>query len=274
MRRICRVRNAASVLVMLGLSACSAAGHHGTPARSSTSTTPPAPASATQLPTSRTATLSVSTDKLTAGQPVEVSGNGCPQGYWASASLLPSNPSNSPAIFSTIYSTGGDVIETGLYAKGANRVPSGPKGTWTISAVVPMVFPGPSIITARCFPLDSAARAGFLYRPRDVSVNTHYTLSVSPGTTVTPGTTLTVRSEGGGCRGVSSPFVALYQTVGMTYAVAETQSSDQLASGTNWQSQLALPSGLNAGQYQLEADCDYSRGAIYGSYAPLEITVK
>jgi hypothetical protein len=206
------------------------------------------------------------------GQPITVSGSDCPAGYWASASLLPSNPDAFPAIFATPFSTGGAVGETVLQSDGSTRVTSGSNATWTISTVVPMVFPGPSIITASCAPPGSATTSGFNYKPREASVSTPYTLSVAPGTTVAPGITLTVQPEGGGCGPIASPFVALYQTMGKTRAVVHT--SGQIRPGTYWQASLVVPSGLKTGRYQLEADCDYSRGAIYGSYAPLEITIE
>jgi hypothetical protein len=81
-----------------------------------------------------------------------------------------------------------------------------------------------------------------------------------------------VQSEGGGCGQIASPFVALYETAGTTQTVVYSWA--QPGSTTDWQASLVVPSGLTAGQYRLEADCDYSRGAIYGSYAPLEITIE
>ncbi len=214
----------------------------------------------------------MSTATLTVGQSITVSGNGCQAGYWASANLLPSNPNSYPAIFSTPFSTGGSFGETVLLTNGATRVTADPSGTWTISTMVPMVFPGPSIVTASCRPPDSATTAGFLYQPKDVSVSTPYMLSVSPGTTVAPGSTLTVEPVGGDCKPNTYPFVALYQTTNTTQAVNYVYG--QTHSGTLWRASLAVPSGLHAGNYQLEADCDLSRGAIFGSYAPLQITVE
>jgi hypothetical protein len=151
-------------------------------------------------------------------------------------------------------------------------VTSGSNATWTISTAVPMVVPGPSLITAQCVPPDSTATSGFIYQPKAVSVSTPYTLSVAPGTTVTSGSTLTVQSEGGGCGQIASPFVALYETAGTTQTVVYSWA--QSGSATDWRASLVVPAGLTAGQYRLEADCDYSRGAIYGSYAPLEITIE
>jgi hypothetical protein len=214
----------------------------------------------------------VSTAALEAGQPVTVSGNDCPAGYWASANLLPSIPSAYPAIFSTPNATGGAGIETLLASNGQSRVTSGSDATWTISTIVPMVVPGPSLITAQCVPPDSTTTSGFLYQPKAVSVSTPYMLSVAPGTTVAPGSTLTVRSVGGGCGQIAAPFVALYETAGTIQTVVYNWA--QSSSATGWQASLVVPSGLAAGPYRLEADCDYSRGAIFGSYAALEITVE
>lgn len=201
-----------------------------------------------------------------------MSGNGCPNGYWASASLLPSSPRGYPAIFGTPFSTGGAFGETVLESNGSTRVTSGPNGSWTISTAVPMVFPGPSIVTASCRPPDTASSSGFLYQPTSVTVTTPFMLSVAPGTTVGPGSTLTVQPLGGNCGPNSYPFVGLYQTTGTTKAVTYTYG--QAHPGTYWQASLAVPSGLKPGTYQLEADCDLSRGAIFGSYAPLQIAVQ
>jgi hypothetical protein len=283
-RRTRRTGVTVALLLMLGLTACSDTSHHPSAesekvtrttaavASSSSTTQPPPPTTTPQPPTNRTATLSVSTKTLTVGQPITVSGNSCQAGYWASASLLPSNPNAYPAIFSTPFSTGGSFGETVLLSNGATRVTAAPNGAWTITTVVPMVFPGPSIVTASCRPPDSATPSGFVYQPRDVSVNTPYMLSVAPGTTVAPGSTLTVQPVGGDCKPNTYPFVALYQTIGTTEAVNYVYG--QTHAGTFWQASLVVPSGLHAGYYQLEADCDLSRGAIFGSYAPLQITVE
>lgn len=282
MRQARRIGAAVTSLLVLGLTGCAATGQaqrsesgkastSTTEAESSTSTTSPPPTSTPQSPTSQTATLLVSADTLVAGQPMTVSGDDCPVGDWASASLTPSSPNAYPAIFSTMFSTGGAAIETGLYANGATRVVSGPSGTWTIRTTVPMVFPGSSIIVASCRPPDTGAPAGFLYKSRNVMVSTPYTLAVTPGATVTSGTTLMIQPVGGDCPPNTEPFVALYQMTGPIQTLVYGYGLAH--SGTYWQVSLVVPSGLNAGQYQLEADCDLSRGAIYGSYAPLIITI-
>jgi hypothetical protein len=283
-RRFRRTGVTVAVLLIPGLTACTRTSHHTTAgsgnaprttmtvASSPAATQPPLPTTTPEPPTSRTATLTVSTTTLTVGQPITVSGMGCPAGNWVSASLLPSNPNAYPAIFSTPFSTGGSFGETVLLSNGATRVTAQPNGTWAISTTVPMVFPGPSIVTASCRPPDSATTAGFLYQPRDVSVSTPYVLAVSAGTTVAPGSTLTVQAVGGNCRPNTYPFVALYQTTNTTQAVSYVDGRAQ--SGRFWRASLVVPSGLHAGNYQLEADCDLSRGAIFGSYAPLQITVE
>jgi hypothetical protein len=267
---------------MLGLTACTDTNHHPLAESSPTATsgssaaTQPPPRSAPQPPTSRTATLSVSSATLTVGQPITVSGTDCPAGSWASASVLPSVSNEGPAIFDTYLSTGGGGIEMLLEETGsATRVASSPNGTWVIDANVPMVFPGPSVISASCRPADlgESVSAGFLYRPMQVSVTTPDALSVTPGTTVTPGSTLTVQPEGGNCPGPAvTPIVALYDERGTTQVLASTMGEPH--PGTYWQASLVVPLQAKAGRYQLEADCDYSRGAIYGSYAPVEITVR
>ena len=205
-----------------------------------------------------------------------MSGSGCPDGHVASASILPSNPKDYPAIFGTYLSTGGSGIETLLEDSGSStRVTSGPNDRWTINAMVPMVLPGPSIITGSCRPALSTTdpAAGFLYRPRHVSVSTPYTLSVTPGATVIPGSTLTIQPNGGGCSAPAvTPIVALYQETGAIRVLTTTMGETHPE--TYWQANLVVPLHARPGHYQLEADCDYSRGAIYGSYAPRHITVK
>ena len=104
-------------------------------------------------------------------------------------------------------------------------------------------------------------------------MSTPYTLSVTPGLTVTPGSNLTIQPNGGGCSAPAvTPIVALYQETGRTRVLATTMGETRLED--YWQASLVIPLQAKPGQYQLEADCDYSRGAIYGSYAPLHITVK
>ena len=107
-----------------------------------------------------------------------------------------------------------------------------------------------------------------------LQVSTPYTLSVAPGTDRRPGEHPgLVQSQGGGCGQFASPFVALYETAGTTQTVVYSWA--QSGSGADWQASLVVPrSGLMAGRYRLEADCDYPRGAIYGSDAPLEITIE
>ena len=90
---------------------------------------------------------------------------------------------------------------------------------------------------------------------------------------VTPGSRLTVRALGGACPVPAvTPIVALYERTGAAQVEARTMGEPH--PGTYWQASLAVPPELKTGRYQLEADCDYSRGAIYGSYAPVQITVK
>ena len=148
-------------------------------------------------PTSRAAKLSVSTTTLEVGGRITVSGTDCPEGHLASASLLPNNPNDGPAIFDTSLSTGGDAIETLLLSNGATRVTAASNGTWIIHAKVPMVFPGPSVVIAICqaaVPKATPSTA-IRYGPDHVSVSTPNTLSLRPGTMVTPGSTLTVRAR-------------------------------------------------------------------------------
>ncbi len=278
-----RMRHAvAGAVLVVSLAACTGSGRpgstvdtHPTTAPISTTTTAPSTTTSSQPTTNPTARLAVSSTRLVVGQPITVSGDDCPSGSSASAHLVPSTPTGEPAIFATSLSTGGDSIETQLLADGSDRVTTGPTGNWTISGVVPMVFPGSSLITARCTgEANPASPSTFLYPPLPVTVQTPFTLSVAPDGPVSPGATLTVQSNGGGCGAIaSSPIVALYETSGTTQAVANTLG-ESTQPGSPWEAHLALPSDLPPGRYQLEADCDYSRGAIYGSYAPAEITVR
>ena len=202
-------------------------------------------------------------------------GTDCPEAHWASVSLLPNNPKDGPAIFDTHLSTGGGGIETLLASNGATRVTTGSNGTWSIKARVPMVFPGSSVIIATCRSAapNATPSTGFVYRPDRVSVSTPYTLAVAPGTMIPPGSTLTVQANGGPCPAPAvRPIVALYERAGRTQVVARTMG--EMRSGTYWQASLAVPPGLQTGQYQLEADCEYSRGVVFGSYAPVQMTVK
>ena len=156
MRRNPRAKVGVALLLMLGLTACADTSRHpsaesgkvtrttATVGSSTSLLLQPPPTTSPQPPTNPTATLSVSTAALEVGQPITVSGNDCPAGYSASANLLPSTPSAYPAIFSTPFATGGDVIETSLLSNGVTRVTSGANATWTISTAVPMVVPGPS----------------------------------------------------------------------------------------------------------------------------------
>jgi hypothetical protein len=64
----------------------------------------------------------------------------------------------------------------------------------------------------------------------------------------------------------------LYESGDTAQVIANTMG--ELHLGRYWQASLTVPRGLKTGHYQLEADWDYSRGAIYGSYAPVQITVK
>jgi hypothetical protein len=101
-----------------------------------------------------------------------------------------------------------------------------------------------------------------------VTVSTPFQLAVEQGTSVSPGTTMDVNLLGGICPGVSGPQVDLYTGAQIPVVTATASSVG------GWPFALALPPGLTPGQYRLEADCVYSRGAVFGSYAPLTITVR
>ena len=181
--------------------------------------------------------------------------------------------------------TGGPVLGPYGYVEGGPPpVPVGADGQWTTTSTVPMLPGGPSMLTAYCGPEAGGPNASlFVYPSVPVTITTPFQLSVLPTTTVSPGTTLRVAPVGGGCPRVSTWIqLTLYSTsqpatqpqieVAQGVVNLDGLSADQTQQG--WTGSLTVLSSLAPGQYQLGADCVYSRGAPEGSYAPSAITVR
>ena len=123
------------------------------------------------------------------------------------------------------------------------------------------------MLTGWCMPQrgpDGATE--FAYPGVPVTVTTRFRLAVEPATKVKPGATLSVKLLGGACPGSSVATVTLF-----TGSQLPVTSSNGSTSGVFT---VTVPPAALSGQYQLEADCTYSRGLVEGSYAPTEITVE
>jgi len=212
--------------------------------------------------------LTVSSTHLSVGEQVTVTGTGCPPGNWGTPVL---QSDDSPAVFTP--GSGGLYDSEESFDTGPGTDPGGTvgsNGAWVMTATVPMVPPGPATLTGWCQPHDGddGASIEFNYLPGlRVTVTTPYQLDVEQGTTVKAGTALDVNLLGGNCPGPSSPDIYLYDS-GLQVVPASPSTVD------GWRYTIAIPSGLSPGQYRLEADCVYSRGAVDGSYAPVTITVQ
>jgi hypothetical protein len=139
------------------------------------------------------------------------------------------------------------------------------------------------MLTASCGPQAGGPTAWlFVYPSVPVTVTTPFRLSVLPSTTVSPGSTLRVTPIGGGCPVPADSWLGLYTT-----SEPPTRPQIRVAEGLvnntgfsvdrgrlDWTGSQTVPPSLAPGQYRLEADCVYSRGAPRGSYAPIAITVK
>jgi hypothetical protein len=99
-------------------------------------------------------------------------------------------------------------------------------------------------------------------------VSTPDQIEVEQGTMVSPGAILDINLVGGTCPGPSSPDISLYSSAGVPVASAPAPTVG------GWTHALALPSSVTPGAYRLEADCTYSRGAVYGTYEPATIIVR
>jgi hypothetical protein len=212
--------------------------------------------------------LAISSTHVSVGERVTVTGTGCPTGHWGQATLV---PDNEPAIFHPgnggLYGLDETSFLTadGFYAGAvANAV-----GRWTFTATVPMVPSGTATLNGWCNPQENgdSGMNDFTYPPgARVTVSSRYQVEVSPGTIGKPGSTLRLNLFGGACPGPAVPYIYLY-------SAASTQLTQ-----ANWvsgfQYTLTVPADLAAGDYRLEADCLFSRGAVYGSYAPVTIAVR
>ncbi len=268
------------IIVTIGVAAGSAATRSDIgPPPTVAATRPPSPPTAvvtapvsplTTVTTDRTPPLlTVSTTDLSVGDQVTVTGTGCPPGHWGEPVV---QSDDVPFVFTT--ANGGLYNQeeylsspSGDFAGGI----VGRDGRWTATGTVQMIPPGPATLTGWCMPQegDDGESIEFDYIPGlRVTVTTAFQLAVEQGTTVNAGTTIDVNLLGGTCGSVAGPRVDLYTG-------AQIQVVTATASGTTrWPFALALPPGLMPGQYRLEADCVYSRGAVFGSYAPTTITVQ
>jgi hypothetical protein len=199
---------------------------------------------------------------------VTVTGSGCPPGHWGTPVL---QSDDEPFVFSA--GSGGLYDLEELFDTNPGTDPGGTVGTngvWTMTGTVPMVPPGPATLTGWCQPQagDAGGSIEFHYLPGvRVTVTSTFRLEVEQGTTVPAGTTLDVNLLGGNCPGPSLPDLALYSAEQVQLVVPAPHFTD------TGPFTMALPVGLTPGHYQLEADCVYSRGAVYGSYPPVTITV-
>jgi hypothetical protein len=208
--------------------------------------------------------LTICTTDLSVGERGTISGTGCSPGHWGTPII--DSGLNNPFIFST---TSGLYDEEEVFTDTDGDVGAqvGADGRFTMTAVVPMVVPGPSRVTRWCMPRRGPNGATeFAYPSVPVTVTTRFRMEVRPGTTLMPGATLSVTLLGGACPGPSSPTVNLYTGSQVSVTSANGSTSDVFS--------LTVPRGSTPGQYQLEADCTYSRGLVEGSYGPTEIIVE
>ena len=211
--------------------------------------------------------LSVSSTDLAVGADVTVTGTGCPVGDWGTPAL---QSDDVPFVFTPrnggLYSLEDEFVTAPGTDPGATV---GADGQWTLTAIVPMVPPGPATLTGSCAPEEGDSATEFTYPPGlRVTVSTSFGIDIEQGTTVKAGTVLDFNLVGGGCPGPSYPDIYLY--TGAQLQVTQASPS----TGGPWQYSLTVPPGLTPGAYRLEADCLYSRGAVYGSYAPATVTVQ
>jgi len=267
------------VLVLgMGLASCATPASKPEPSQSVATTTTlptltvPSTTSPEQrvVPTNHDAELTISETNVSVGEQVTIAGTGCIPGHWGSA-ILVQGP-DAPAVFNTtlgLYDGEEDFnTNSGNNAGGVAAA----DGRWTMTVTVPMVAPGSAMLTGSCAPSegDSAYLDDFLYPTVAVVVTTSFRLAVQPGTTAAPGTALVVEPVGGNCPGVSGPEVYLYSGSHIQLAYGSLTAG---GAASAWQATLVIPKGLAPGQYQLEADCIYSRGLVLGSYAPTIIFV-
>ena len=213
---------------------------------------------------SLSAALSISTTHLAVGQRVTISGTGCPVGQWGMP--IVEQGLNTPSIFSTPYGLY-DNEEDFTDALGDVGAQVAADGRWTMTTMVPMVFPGPSMLTGWCMPQQGPdGPTTFSYPAVPVTVTSRFRLKVEPATTLAPGRGLSVTLLGGICPGSSVATVTLF-----TQSQVPATSTNQPTAGVF---HLTVPPAATAGRYQVEADCTYSGGLVEGSYAPASISVR
>jgi hypothetical protein len=208
---------------------------------------------------------------VTVGQPVTITGTGCPPGQWATVSV---EPSREPLVFDDGghgLSDGEGIFFDSTGAVAGATVDSA--GRWSLTAAVPMVPPGPASLYAWCrsIPHGDGASIDFSYGAGlPLTVNSPYHLAIDEGTSVVAGTTLEVNPSGGDCPGVTTPQLTLYSENGVD------EADGSMATAPGWRWSLVVPSALPPGSYQVEVDCEYiggGDGEVQGSYAPVTVAV-
>ncbi len=234
------------------------------------------PSTTVTPPTNFSAKLSVSSTLLTVGEPMTVTGSDCPAGQWVGVGLDETQRANHTRTL--------PLGPYSYFAGGPPPVQVGADGEWTTTSPVPMLPGGPTMLTAYCGPEAGRPTASlFVYPSLPVRVSTPFQLSLVPSATASRGTTLGVTPVGGGCPRVSTWIqLTLYTTsqpatkpqIEVAQGVVNITGFSANQTQLDWTGSLTVPSSLAPGQYQLGADCVYSRGAPEGSYAPSAIRVR
>ena len=135
------------------------------PRRSFVPVTVATPSPATTTTTTTPRILAISTTGLRVGDQVTMTGTGCPPGAWGTPVV---QSDDDPFVFSA--GSGGlyDLEEYFLTPGGDDAGGTvGTDGRWTVTAMVPMVPPGPATLTGWCMPQegDDGASIEFNYLP-------------------------------------------------------------------------------------------------------------
>jgi hypothetical protein len=236
------------------------------PTPSGLAPTPSAPPAGT----GGSAVLSISSTDVTVGQMLTITGTGCRPGQWATATV---EPAREPLVFDDggrLSDGEGSLVDSTGAVAGATVDGD---GRWSLSAIVPMVPPGPASLTASCRPISAGGDTAveFPYGTgRPLTVSSPYHLDIQQGTSVGAGTALAVNPSGGDCPGASTSQLTLYGENGVDEADGST------AQTPGWRWSLTVPAALAPGLYQVEVDCEYiggGDGVVQGSYAPVTVTV-
>jgi hypothetical protein len=214
--------------------------------------------------------MTVSATDVAVGEEVTISGTDCRPGHWGTAFLDPGL--NTPAIFERAGYTDLEDFTTADGDSAGGTADAA--GQWSMTVAVPMVAPGTSMLTGWCAPSpedQNPLTSDFRYPSVPITVSSPYRLEVAPATTVRAGTVLTVTLLGGDCPNPgAAEELSLFSPTGTPVATPEPSAG----ATTEGQYALEVPPGSDPGQYQLEDDCVENRGAVFGSYAPVTITVE